>query len=200
MGRLASEFHMDVRALRPGLAADGKSYRHLVDEMCSTLAAGLLRDRATTVCQVAPRRGQPWLHGCTRSRSTRMPVSSTRGTRSCFISGVRLVPRVDDREGGRAVCRCHVAAIPGCGLSPERHVPALTPMERDVAAVGQPRRRPDRWAGSGSREVVSSGRLSSSGCRRSVTLRRFRAAGYRRNVTFLRFSRWNVTLRRCRYR
>jgi len=60
----------------------------------------------------------------------------------------------------------------------------------------------DAWPASRLRfpGAVSSGRLSSGGLSPGRDVPAIAAAGYRRNVTFLRFSRWNVTLRRCRCR
>jgi len=82
-------------------------------------------------------------------------------------------------------------SAPSCdpvgGLSPERHVPALQPQERDVAAVGQLRKALGSVAGfrlPGNclvpaffvrRPIVAMSRSCDAG------------AGHRRNVTFLRF-------------
>lgn len=57
LGQVAAALHLSARTVRRHLAAEGVSYRALLDEVREQLAADLLRDGALTVEEVAQRLG-----------------------------------------------------------------------------------------------------------------------------------------------
>jgi AraC-like DNA-binding protein len=57
LGQVAATLHLSTRTVRRHLAAEGVSYRSLLDEFREQLAADLLRDGALTVEEVAQRLG-----------------------------------------------------------------------------------------------------------------------------------------------
>jgi AraC-like DNA-binding protein len=57
LGQVAAALHQSTRTLRRRLAAEGASYRNLLDEVRERLAAALLQDGALTVEDIAQRLG-----------------------------------------------------------------------------------------------------------------------------------------------
>jgi len=120
---------------------------------------------------------------------------------SVFTSSVdNAKDMAESRSRRRIIAATSRYRDPGGSSSPQRHVPALQPTQRDVATIDQPQKHPDQRAGPGSQGTASSRRLSSGSSSPQRHVPAIRAAAHRRNVTFLRFSRWNVTLRRWRWR